>query len=36
MCLEVEVKAESFPTQVTLVGLFTRVNEHVSLELRII
>ena len=36
MCLEVEVKAESFPTQVTLVGLFTRVDEHVSFELSII
>ena len=36
MSLEIEVKAEPFPTQVALVGLLTSVDEHVSLELRIV
>ena len=36
MRLEVEVKAELFPTLVALVGLLACVNEHVSLELRIV
>ena len=36
MSLEIEVKAELFPTLIALVGLLASVNEHVSLELRIV
>ena len=36
MSLEIEVKAELFPTLVALVGLLASVDKHVSLELRIV